>query len=653
MASTASLSVVHNVLLRRGNPPISICAQIQINANDIELPHWSLDLILRPGEDHNGQFSTTLHVGSSESPPLVFLNECITSPALGTQQAIAIRFIFSKKGGQVARCDFLERRLECCEHVAKVASFLSPLQSVVSVNPNQVTPENLCDILSMAVGGIRVRNDDSKDPVTIFLRLDHELRNRLSFPWILPEDIPRKRVVWVQGREDILSSRRAYEAAWALGISLVVIDHAGHWLQNDDGPYSHLREAFIPLNIDVNDEFTQRIVHAVRGYSQKIDGLMTISDVRLPGVAKACEILGLPTSSSDAYAIAGDKAKTRMLEQGSDECFSLSSAEELEVYLSERRGRPIQFPMVVKPCIGWNSDCVSKVFNNADLAVAVRKAAERHSNSPKQCTAVVIEPYIDGPEVDANFVLLDGEILFFEICDDFPCKGDAEDASLEDNFQETQMVFPTSLPDWEISAIRESIHRSILRQGFSSGVFHCEARIQHSSTHYRLQNGILDLEEKTEKPSHEVNVYLLEINARPPGYPGSVAVQLCYGVDYYAVRLLQCMGSTEAARICALSQPFLNGPQFTLAMTVIPQTKTGVMKTADVGAEFLERYDWLRDQIPDYKTSKKGGDIIEDSSSNELWWIAYFSVFSRLGRKDCLKLSQFIRQNVSYDVEDI
>jgi biotin carboxylase len=167
---------------------------------------------------------------------------------------------------------------------------------------------------------------------------------------------------------------------------------------------------------------------------------MTISDARLPGIAKACEILGLPTSPSDAYAIAGDKEKTRMLEQGSDECFSLSSAEELEVYLSERRGRPLQFPMVVKPCIGWNSDRVSKVFNNVDLAVAVRKAAERHSNSPKRRTEVVIEPYIDGPEVDANFVLLDGEILFFEVCDDFPCKGDAEDAGLEDNFQETQMV---------------------------------------------------------------------------------------------------------------------------------------------------------------------------------------------------------------------
>ncbi|PQE12497.1 ATP-grasp superfamily protein [Rutstroemia sp. NJR-2017a BBW] len=307
--------------------------------------------------------------------------------------------------------------------------------------------------------------------------------------------------------------------------------------------------------------------------------------------------------------------------------------------------------MVVKPCIGWNSDCVSKVSNEADLAEAIRKAAERHSNSPKQSTAVVVEPYIDGPEVDANFVLLDGEILFFEICDDFPCKADAEEAGLEDNFQETQMVFPTSLPDREIAAIRDSIHKSILRQGFSSGIFHCEARVRHSRVHYRVQDGILDLEEKTEAPSHEVSVYLLEINARTPGYPATVAVQLCYGVDYYALRLLQCVGSAEDTRVRALSQPFLNGPQFTLAMTVVPPKQAGIMKTADVGLEFLERHQQLRDQIPDYKTSKKGGDVIEGPSSNALWWIAYFSVFSRVGRRDCLKLSQFIRENCSYEVE--
>ena len=516
---------------------------------------------------------------------------------------------------------------------------------------SELTSASLLDILPAAIGGVWIRNSGSKDPVATLQELDRELRNRLSFPWMLPEAVPRRRVAWVQGREDIESSRQAYEAAWALGISLVMIDQVGHWLQDDDGPYAHLREAFIPVNIDVDDGFTQRIVDAIRGYPLPIDGLMTISDLRLPGVAKACETLGLPTSAYDAYTIAGDKARTRMLELDSSESFTLSTAEELQGYLSGRQGRPLQFPMIVKPCLGWNSDCVSKVSNEANLAEAVRKASERHADATKRSTSVIVEPYIDGPEVDANFVLLDGEILFFEISDDFPSNGDADDADHEANFQETQMLFPTALPEQEVAALRDSLHQSILRQGFSSGVFHCEARVRYSRVHYTAQDGILDLEEKPEAPSHEVSVYLLENNARPPGYVETVAVFLNYGVDYYALRLLLCIGSVEVARIRALTQPFLNGPQFTLSCMIIQQTRAGVMKTPDAGAEFLDRYPKLRNQIPDYKTQKKGGDILEGPLANSLWWIANFSVFSRLGRRDCLRLVEFIKEKFSYEVE--
>jgi biotin carboxylase len=517
------------------------------------------------------------------------------------------------------------------------------------VAPCEITRSTLPELLPKAIGGILIRSTGS-DPVLRLQELDRELSNRLSFPWMLPEPPSRRRVAWVQGREDIESSQRAYEAARALGISLVMIENAGHWLEDGNGPHAHLREAFIAVNIEVDDEFPQRIASAVRGYPHPVDGVMTISDVRLPGVAKACEILGLPTSPYDAYAIAGDKAKTRMLEFATDEVFILSSAEDLPEYLSNCQARPLPFPMIVKPCLGWSSDCVAKVSNEAELADAVLKASNRHAGAPKPSTAVIVEPYVDGPEVDANFVLLDGELLFADINDDFPSRGDADDASHEDSFQETQNVMPTALPGNEIATLRDSLHKSILRQGFSSGVFHCEARVRHSRVHYSTRDGILDLEEKKQPSSREVSVYLLEINARPPGYLETVAVLLTYGVDYYALQLLLCVGSAEIPRIRALSQPFVNGAQFHLSAMIIPQTCAGVMKTADAGAEFLLRHRQLRDQIPDYKTTKKGGDILEGPSASSLWWIAYFSIFSRSSRQDCLRLVQFIKENFSYEV---
>ncbi|KAH8588421.1 hypothetical protein B0O99DRAFT_693466 [Bisporella sp. PMI_857] len=587
---------------------------------------------------------------------ILFLDGCIRSLQLSAStnddlnEAVAVRFIFPIDDGQVTRSDVLERRFECCEIVEQAVSFVEPLEEVLGFSRHEISSTSIYQVLSKAIGAVQLRSRDPVQFPMLLKMLDAELSNRLSLSWLLFESVPRRRVAWVQGREDFESSGRAYEAAKALGITLVIIDQAGHWLQEEDGPYSHLREAFLPVNIDVDDTFTQRIVDAVHGYPLPIDSLVTISDLRLPGVAKACEILELPTSSAAAYQIAGDKGKTRMLESSGKESFTLSNAEALGAYL-EVRDTPLEFPMVVKPCRGWNSDCVSKINSESELAKAVGIASQRHADAPDPSTAVVVEPFIDGPEVDANLVLLNGEIVFFEICDNFPSNGDANNAGPEDTFQETLALLPTALPNDEVILLRDSLHKSIMRQGFSSGIFHCEARVRHSSREYKACEDLLDLEDKGEPPSNEKSTYLHEINARPPGYLETVAVALAYGVDYYALRLLLSIGESENVRIRALSQPFSDGPQFNLAMVIIQQTKAGTMKSKDAVREFLENFPELRDRVPDFKTQKRGGDVLEGRLATALWWIGYISIYSRAGRKDCLRLVNFIRENFSYEVE--
>jgi hypothetical protein len=41
---------------------------------------------------------------------------------------------------------------------------------------------------------------------------------------------------------------------------------------------------------------------------------------------------------------------------------------------------------------------------------------------------ILIEPYINGPEVDVKIGLWDGELAWAEVCDDFPYAGDSEGA---------------------------------------------------------------------------------------------------------------------------------------------------------------------------------------------------------------------------------
>lgn len=576
-----------------------------------------------------------------------FLASALESrPAKDDSLPVAARIIFSSTDGYVIRSDFIEQRLECSQYLTGAKSFLDPLQKVSRVGIDTVFSEP-GTFFQNAIGAIALR------PGVVSEDLNADLCNRLSFPWLYPDPLSPRRLAWVQGREDIDCIERAFKGALALGVKLVILDEPGHWLQDPDSPWTYLREDFIEVDITSDDGLAARVVEAVRSYPQKIDGIVTISDVRLPAIARACQSLGLPTEIAEAYDIAGDKGRTRLLELvGRDESSVLASAEDLETFL-KNRNQQIHFPLVVKPVVGWCSDCVSKVQDVTELRVAVNKASDRHAHSPKPSTAVVVEPYIDGPEVDANFAILNGEILFLDINDDFPSPADEKGATFKANFQETQNVMPSGLPKIELRAIRDQMRDSILRQGFKSGVFHCEARVRNSSVEYAsTSDGLLDLVSKNHGATDlEPEVYLHEINARPPGYLESVAVLLTYGIDYYAIRMLLALGPSEDARLRALSQPFLEGPQFHLSLMIIQQTRAGIMKTADAAKEFLDKHPDIRKNVVDYYTRKKGGDVLEGPEASALWWIAYFSVISRVSRRDLLERVEYIQQNFEYEVE--
>lgn len=575
-----------------------------------------------------------------------------------------LRLVFSKAPGLVVRSDFLAYRLQGAQNIMSVVSFLEPLSSVSGVNPEQAavaaTADDFLGLFEKSVGGVVGRTTIEPRGIE-FLRqnLDDEFSRRLSVPWIIDQGLTRSRVFWVQGRADIDASRQFYEAARALGITLVVLDQPGHWIEDDNGPYAHYREAFIPISVEGDEGLTQRIIDAVRTYPHKVDGIVTISDVRLPLVARACEILGLPTSPSEAYFIAGDKGATRRMENDiaqTREGFVVNTAAELDEVLANQESS-LQFPLIVKPCSGWNSDCVAKVQNRDELDAAVHRASARHAFSPSSSTKVVVEPYIDGPEVDANFIILEGEVLFCDISDDFPCSGDRPDLETRAaaaNFMETLMDVPTNLPAREQLMIKDALMRSISRLGFESGVFHCEARVRNSRAYYQqTATGIVDLHTAASADTKQPpSCYLHEVNARTPGYINCVAALLAYGVDYYAVRLLLSLGPRENPRVRALAKPFLDGkPQYVLGVVVLPPTRAGIMASEDAVEESLVLHPALRNHIVHYQIIKKKGEVVQGPDSSELWCVAYVIVASRKDRKECLELVKQVREKIDYRLE--
>lgn len=561
------------------------------------------------------------------------------------------KFVLPEEDGYVARCDSLERRMAGFEFGRKTQSFLSPRDELKStVFPAPSSADDLVSLFSQAIGAIHLHVQSKSQAKVSLSSAEKELENRISFPWLSRNPIAPKRLVWVEGCPDFEFSRRMYEAAWALGITLVIIDKPGHWLQDAEESYAYLREAFIPVNISVDEGFVGRIVAAVTGYDKPVDGIISVSDARVVGIAKACEILGLPTSPSAAYILAADKYKTHLTEPDDGGAFQVNSLEDLKAQLASNSDSKLEYPLIVKPCMGWGSECISKVSNEEELLQAAEKASARHAESPQLRTEVMIESYIEGPEIDANFVLIDGEILFYEIADDFPSPGDSSTATWSDNFQETANLLLTGLPQNEAFIIRDSIHQSLLRQGFLSGTFHCEGRVRYSSMHYKTLNNREDLypNQPTNTSQRQPVFYLHEINARPAGYLESVATHLTYGVDQYALQLLYSLN--DISRYRSLSQPFLKGPQWWLVLLIIPEERSGIMKSEDAGNELLERDAVLKAAVPDNKTVQKRGGILGGPQASSLSYLAYFSVISRKGRLEALELADGIRKGFVYEL---
>ncbi|KAL2257920.1 hypothetical protein VTK26DRAFT_8976 [Humicola hyalothermophila] len=634
--------------------------------------HWSLDFEAVPAE---GSLSDSAPIriedcGLKDAERALLQTDLFKAVHRNATKhgTIILRLLFPSVTGTPIRSDFLHYRLNGCELIQSIHSFLQPLQPISSVpvitptSPLPLTSQTFFFLLSSSIGGIIAQSPSCSDPRVLSDKLTRQLTYRLSIPLTIATPIPRRRIFWIQGRANIQASRQFYAAAHALGITLVVCDEPGHWMESSDparNPWAHYREAFIPMSIDPDEGFAQRIVDAVRDYPEKVDGVVCISDVRLEGVARACEMLGLPTEGSRAYRTAGDKGLTRRMEDGgaggNGESFVLEDAAELEAVLRERGGA-LSYPLIVKPCTGWNSDCVVKVRDEGELRAAVGRASGRHANSAARNTRVVVEPYIDGPEVDANFVILDGEVLFCDVTDDFPCPGDlvhADGETFAANFMETLMDVPTALPEDEKRIMKTSLYGSIARCGFNSGVFHCEARVRGSRAVYRPRkdNKILDLHEEIKKG--EPTCYLHEINARPPGYINCVAALLAYGVDYYAIRLLLALGEEGKERIKALAQPFAGGkPQYTLGIAVLPPTKAGIMGSEDAVKEFLDANPELAKHVVFYQTVKQRGELVQGPDSSELWCVGYLIVASRTGRKECLELAQMARERFDYKLMD-
>lgn len=510
---------------------------------------------------HTVSLSNELHslmawvLDSSKAPAIAnFLERLLGRDDEPDLPSPTAAFLTPACSGYVMHSKFLEYRLTGCTLVSSAESFLSPL-SEVKCFPGQVNDtQDVANALEAAIGAINFQNSVAGRGVS---QLEHELEQRLAFSWLVPERVREQRVCLVTPQVNIANTKAQWETAVALGIKVVVLS-SGSWWAEGCGSSEQLRESFISVDLTPDGELPQRIVQALGSYPHQIDGIFALSDDYLVCVAKAAEKLGLPTPGSTPFSIATNKYLTRkLLEPDSSAYFTVESLKDLDTRLESNN--PVNFPVISKPPFGKGSENVFK----SDSVVELREAVVKTLASQKNSQHVLIEPYADGPEVDANLVLRDGQLLYSEIVDDFPSPAELVGKSTGALFTETQTAVPSKLPKNEKDAVIQFMMATVQKLGFHTGIFHCEARVQSSSMEYALPPrmsgrmiSIPDLQPATVLPTNaEPSVFLHEVNARIPGAMSSASTLISKGIDFFALQMLCAVA--DWPRYEALTSPFL------------------------------------------------------------------------------------------------
>lgn len=385
---------------------------------------------------------------------LWFILDCLSAANQG-HGSIA-RLVVPRDRGYIIRSDVIPLPLLGCPLVRRAMSFSKPHQYFDGDPVTIESLEQLPSVFSASAVGMVLNHpgfqgaDVLKSPLG---SLDLELRNRLAFPWLWIQEPRRQTLAIVDGGisspDHGGTGESIYTAAEALGIDV-----------NGDR-FSHWRKDTVPLELLLGPDagFASGIVDAVRSYDDQIYGILTFRGHYKPPVAEAALQFSLPTYPPSAYEIATDNFKTSV--SAGHHAYCASSAEEASRIVQEHN---LEFPLItlgIKPTNGFLSEGVFRVDEPTQLEAGVQGInTERHGKE------FVIEKYCEGPEVDANFVLCDGELLFLEASDDFPKTGDVNGQCTVKSFIELANFLPSKLPEDELAVLRDSLHHSLLCYGY-------------------------------------------------------------------------------------------------------------------------------------------------------------------------------------------
>jgi biotin carboxylase len=280
----------------------------------------------------------------------------------------------------------------------------------------------------------------------------------------------------------------------------------------------------------------------------ELAGVMTWTEWYLVPVARLARQLGLPTTAPETLQGCRNKHTSRTLfaRHGVPSAMSLSVRTERE---AAEAAALIGYPVVLKPAAHAASMGVIRVDTATELPAAYAFAAQTAGHGIES-NQVLVEEYLDGPEVSVECVTYQGQTTVVAVT--------RKTVGMPPYFEELAHVVDANDP--LLSAVASVAAAALDAVGVTDGVSHVEIRIVDG------------------RPR------LIEVNARLAGDMIGHLVHLATGVD---------LARAAADIACAVLPDLTPTRSQAAAIRLIHPAYSGTLTERSLDAEFTDSTDWL------------------------------------------------------------
>ncbi|KAH0473085.1 MAG: hypothetical protein KVP17_003149 [Porospora cf. gigantea B] len=411
----------------------------------------------------------------------------------------------------------------------------------------------------------------------------------------------------------------------SLGVNLILLEDPANRLAQ----WLHVNEVVSHVSVDMTPRPTLVLECAnalnahLRVHGQTMNALCTFWDDAVTLTARLCAHFGVPGNPVSSIDIAHDKSATREALSRAGLATPvfvkvLSETEALEA------GEKVGYPCILKPVHGAASLGVQKILTQEELIPKYRKAArmveECYENkdlmglvfddadgdvgsTSEAIRCLILESFLDGPEVDVDMVISEGEPVYLNVVDDWPL--------VEPYLTEWGNSCPSQLPSVTQAALKGMARACCSAFGIQCGSLHVELKFDS-----------------------KLGPVLIELNPRMGGGNIRYHHRLVWGVDL-AVEQLLCSAGLPS-RPVRVERPF----GFSASQELF---------AAKSGRAMTNSTTFLQELVEDMPSlSVFGGNVVEgdvltcwaDGWPSNIGRVAFFTTTSM---KEAKALGEYIR----------